>query len=308
VLITNGNQQAITLAASLTLVPGGVAFVENPSSPGVLDAFRGAHADIRPVQVLAAGIDVDALEGLARRYPPRAIYLTPTFQSPTGAVMPHRCRQRVARLAIELQTIIIEDLGPASLALGNDRPPASLARYAPDHTITIGSMSKLYWAGLRTGWIRGPAHLIGRAGRLKAATDLGSPLISQAISARLLARHDEVQQARREYLLPRLERMTSGLAHLLPDWTYARPAGGLVLWVRIPSGNAAAFAQVASRHGVVFVPGSLLSADEGHQDHLRLAFGLGRAEIDDGVERLAAAWGEYEPHADPQPALIGSLT
>jgi DNA-binding transcriptional MocR family regulator len=308
VLAVNGNQQAITLAVALLLKPGDVAVVENPASPGVLDALRAARAEIRSFPVGENGADLGGLRELVMRWRVRLIYLTPTFHSPTGTTLGRAGREELAELARELQVTVVEDLGPADLPLTESAPPSPVAAHAPQQTISIGSMSKLYWAGLRTGWVRAPEHLIGQMMRLKAAADLGSPLLSQLISARLLARRDEIQHARRAYLLPRLDRLTTLLADGLPDWEWRRPEGGLVLWVRLPRGNATEFAQVASRHGVVFVAGPLLSADESSQDRVRLSFGIGRAEIDEGLERLRQAWAAYEPHAEPQPELLGGLT
>ncbi|MGH9366829.1 MAG: PLP-dependent aminotransferase family protein, partial [Thermoanaerobaculia bacterium] len=67
--------------------------------------------------------------------------------------------------------------------------------------------------------------------------------------------------------------------------------------VRLPRGNADEFAQVALRHGVSVVPGSLASPDGGFADHLRLPFVLDREPMEEGVRRLARAWGGYAARA-----------
>lgn len=303
VLVTTGTQQGLALTATLAVRPGDVAIVEDPTSPGVLDALRAAGADIRTVPVGRLGARVDTLEELMTRLSPRLVVLVPTFHSPTAAVMPAGARRRLAALAERLQILVAEDLSHADIVLG-DAPPAPLARYATGHVLSLGSMSKLFWGGLRVGWVRGPAHVIARLSRRKATADLGSPLLSQLVAARLLDHRDEVVQARRALLLPRLDRLEELLRRELPDLTWSRPAGGLTVWIELPEGNATSFAQVAQRHGVSVVPGPLLSADEGHRRHLRITFTAGLAAIAEGVDRLAAAWAVYTATSQPAAAVL----
>jgi DNA-binding transcriptional MocR family regulator len=300
VLVTTGTQQGLALTAALALRPGDVAVVENPTSPGVLDALRAVGADIRAVPIGPHGARMDVLEDLMTRLSPRLVVVIPTFHTPTGTVMPPGARRRLAELAQRLQIIVAEDLSHASIVLDEPAPPP-VAHFGEDHVLSIGSMSKLFWGGLRVGWVRGPRHLVSRLSRIKATADLGTPLLSQLVSARLLEHSDEVAAARRTALVPRLDRLEQLVRDRLPDWGWQRPSGGLSAWVELPEGNATAFAQVAQRHGVIVVPGPLLSADEGHQRHLRLSFASGIGAITEGVERLAAAWSDYRsslPEAD----------
>lgn len=302
VLVTTGTQQGLALVAALALRPGDIALVENPTSPGVLDALRAVDADVRALPIGPHGVRVDVLEEAMTRLTPRLVVVVPTFHTPTGAVMPAGARQRLAGIAERLQILVAEDLSHAEIALA-EPPPPPLAHYAGGHVLSIGSMSKLFWGGLRVGWVRAPAHLVTRLSRIKATADLGTPLLSQLLSARLLEHREEVAAARRDMLLPRLDRLERLMRRELPAWAWRRPAGGLSLWVELPEGNATAFAQVAQRHGVIVVPGPLLSADEGHPRHLRLSFAAGIGAIAEGVERLAAAWSAYRSAGSTEAVL-----
>jgi len=55
----------------------------------------------------------------------------------------------------------------------------------------------------------------------------------------------------------RLELASELLSSLLPSWSWDRPQGGLCLWVRLPHGSATECSQLALRHGVLTVPGSV---------------------------------------------------
>ena len=79
------------------------------------------------------------------------------------------------------------------------------------------------------------------------------------------------------------------------------------MWVRIPSGDASAFAAVALRRGVAIVPGTVNSPEERWADHLRLPFVAERGTMEEGIRRLAAAWAEYAPERSARRRAVGVL-
>jgi DNA-binding transcriptional MocR family regulator len=225
----------------------------------------------------------------------RLVYLTPTFQNPTGEVMPVAARKEVARIASELAIPVIDDGALADLSMNGPAPPL-IATYAPSAPmLTIGSLSKLAWPGLRAGWVRAPEPIIERLARLKSANDLGSPLLTQAIAVRLLAAIDQIRLLRRRQLKPRRDLMAGLLRESLPDWKFRLPAGGLFLWVKLPAGDSREFAQVALRHGTLILPGPAMSAAEQHAPFIRLPFLAEDEMLRTGVRRLSAAWRDYRP-------------
>jgi DNA-binding transcriptional MocR family regulator len=132
-------------------------------------------------------------------------------------------------------------------------------------------------------------------------------LLSQLPAVRLLEKADRVRDLRRRQMRERFERLTKLLERHLPEWTWVPPAGGLSLWVRLPRGDANALAQVALRHGVSVVPGSLASPDGGFSDHLRMPFVLEKAPMEEGIGRLARAWAAYSASARPERASLDVL-
>src|SRR5262249_31926479 len=233
------------------------------------------------------------LKDTVSRSGPRLVYLMPTFQNPTGAVMPETCRRALARLSRELQLPILEDNTLAELSLGGETP-ALIAAFEPAAPVlTVGSLSKLFWGGLRIGWVRASEEILLRMTRLKIMADLGGSLIGQLVAVRLLAEAERVRTARRKEMRERLDHLTKLLAKHVPEWTWTPPAGGLSLWVKLPRGDANTFAQVALRHGVAVVPGTLASPNGGCEDRLRIPYVLDAGPMREGVERLARAWEAY---------------
>jgi DNA-binding transcriptional MocR family regulator len=290
IIVTTGAQQALDLLIRCEVVPGQPVVTEDPTFPGVLDALHRSGA--RPVGVPVG--DMARLErALAAHRPPLAC-LIPTHQNPVGTSLPLASRHRVAALARAYpDTVFVDDMTVADLALTDAPPPPPLAALGASarNVVTVGSLSKTYWGGLRTGWIRAPQGIIARLAAAKTAMDLGSTAYQQAIVAALVAGHnDEILKWRADWLRPRCAAVAAALREYLPSWQWACPEGGLSIWARLPgSSDSGALTQAALRKGVAVVPGRLLSAtgDAEARRHIRLAFILPPDQLTEAVKALA---------------------
>jgi DNA-binding transcriptional MocR family regulator len=287
IVVTGGGQQAIALVTDLVVRPGETVVVEAPTYPGALDTFGRAGARIVAVPVGDPG----ALRDAVRQHAARLVYVMPACHNPLGQPMPDAERRALARLAEEHQTYVLEDNILADLLFDGSRPPP-VAAYSR-RVLSVGSLGKVAWGGFRIGWLRGPADLVDRLGRLKAAADFGLSVPSQVIACALLTHLPQIAAARRAQLRDRLALVTDTLSAQLPSWRWHEPAGGLSLWVRLPYGDADDFNQQALRHGVDFTPGSAHGTGHTHRDHLRLSFGQPTETLRDGLSRLVAAWHAY---------------
>jgi DNA-binding transcriptional MocR family regulator len=294
ILVTSGAQQAIGLLATLLLQRGDTVILENPTFFGAIDTFRAAGAHLAGVSNDASsGLDLQRVNELVSARVAQCLYLIPTYHNPTGNTLTDTQRRQLVKMAQEANIPLIEDLTMANNALEGD-PPPPMATYAQDGVvITIGSLSKLFWAGLRVGWIRGSVPLIERLARLKALTDLGSSMISQLIAIRLMAAVEHVQLLRRQELIPRRDVLFEVLENRVPSWRWRRPKGGLFAWVQLPAGDARDLAQEALRRGVIVTPGITLSVDGTHTAWLRIPFLLPPDRLRPGAERLIDAWEHY---------------
>jgi len=304
VLVTNGAQQAISLLAALFVSRGDAVAVENPTYITGIDVFAGAGGRLLTLPVGADGVSVAALADLLSRGGVRLVYLMPTFHNPTGALVPLDARKAIAALADRHGVPLLEDDTLADLSLSGEPPPPVGAFARSGAVITIGSLSKLIWGGLRIGWIRADEALVLRLARLRIVTDLGSSIAGQLLATRLLARAEAIKRVRRREAAESLDHLCALLAKDLPSWAYARPKGGLSLWVRLPHGDATTFADVALRHGVAIVPGATASPDRSFADHVRIPFVLAPERMAEGVSRLAAAWASYAPAAERKRAAL----
>jgi DNA-binding transcriptional MocR family regulator len=296
VVVTTGAQQAVNLAAQLLVRAGDEVIVESPSFSGTLDVIRTRGAQVTVVPVDDDGVDVRGVARAVAEGDPSLIYVMPTFHNPTGALLAANRRRDLAELVAEHGIPLVEDNALENAPLDDDRLPPVAAYAPPDAPVlTAGSFSKAAWGGLRVGWMRGPAALIGRMTELKAMNDLGSPLFDQAVAARIVPHLEQMRVDHRVMLNRNLELVSGLLADLLPSWQWRRPKGGPSLWFELPSGSASAYTQVALRFGVEVIPGDLMSPTGDDRRKLRLPYTAEPPVLEETMRRLAQAWEAYAP-------------
>jgi DNA-binding transcriptional MocR family regulator len=293
VLITTGAQQALSLLARVLLRQGDLVITEEFTFPGALDAVEAVGATVATVPLTRRGADLDALERALCVQRPRLVYLQPSFHNPVGVLMPPDARRRLADLAAAHNVPVVDDAVLGDLGHGSPVPPP-VACYRPDAPVVlVGSLSKLFWGGLRIGWLRAPSPMVSFLARAKAVEDLGGGTLSQALAVRLLERIDEVVSWRNLQLRGRLDRVEAAIRAAGAGWEWDRPPGGQSLWIRLPGADASAFAQVAIRHGVSVIPGPLVSPNGAGGDRFRLPFVADPEVLETAVELLARAWRSF---------------
>lgn len=292
ILVTSGAQQALRLVASLHVEPGAVVAIEEPSFRGAIQSLKALGARLVGVPSGPHGIDVDALVATLSRDQPVLLVLQSTVHNPTGSVMDSLRRSRVAGLATRFGVPVIDDSTLADTIIDGDRRPLPLAA-GSEAVVTIGSMSKLFWGGLRVGWARAHADVVEQLTSLKGGEDLGTSVLAQVLASRLLSLVERARDERHAVLAEARRSVLAAVAGLLPDWQPQVPAGGASLWVRLPVAKATAFAQRADREGVRVLPGPTFSCSDGLDDHLRIAFTGPNEVTTRGIELLAEAWAAF---------------
>ena len=281
--LTTGASQGLWLASSL-LAPGTEVWLENPTSPTILNALRGHALRLREVPIDQHGMQIDAIPPDARG----AVVVTPCYLNPTGAHLEEaRCRKLAQRADRDL--LVIEDLALADINL--DGPaPRSVAAYASQANIlSIGSVSKLFWGGLRLGWMRGPTPLIRRINHLRAKVDISTSVDVQAQAAWLLRHRPEVARDRLPQLRAQRDAALAELAVQLPEWRRQVPEGGLSIWLELPGEDASMVCQRALRQGIRLLTGRVFDLHGRDERHLRLPFVRSVPIMREIVRRVATA-------------------
>lgn len=293
-MVTNGCQQALDLLAWLLISDKQVAAVEDPVYHGLLRVFRRAGAQIVPVRVDGAGMDIDALEEVVEKHRPRVLVVTPSFQNPTGVTLPLERRKRIVEIAQRSGVVLVENDIYSDLRYRGKALPTLKELDASGQTILLRSYSKVSFPGLRVGWVIAPRPVVARLADIKQVSDLHSDQLSQAILLRFaesgeLERH--LERTRRAGL-ERLIAVTRACERYLPAGArFSRPDGGMNLWIELPAPlRARELLGSAQERGVDFLPGPYFSESGTHEHGLRISFGgLPPEQIERGIQIIGAA-------------------
>jgi DNA-binding transcriptional MocR family regulator len=292
IVVTTGALNAIGLILATYTQPGDRVLVEQPTYHGALAAM--ASRGVRPVPVAMThdGWELDAVDAAVRQLSPSLAYLIPDNHNPTGMTLPPAGRRRLAHIIAETRTRTIVDETITDMWLDEAIPPPLAASMTSrrDLVLTVGSMSKSCWGGLRIGWIRAERSALTTIGALRPAIDMGTPIVEQLAAARLLGLAEELLPERREILRARRALLLALLDEHLPDWRPDPGKGGMSLWVRLPAPMSSALSAAASRMGLEIPPGPRFGVDGTLERFIRVPYTLPDEQLTEAIELLARAW------------------
>lgn len=290
VLITSGSQQGLDLVGKVLIDEGSRVLVESPTYLGALQAFAPMMPQFQGLASDDEGLRADALREHAAQA--RMLYLLPNFQNPTGRLMGAARRAQVTEALADTGVPLIED-NPYGDLWFDAPPPSPLSAQLPEQSIYLGSFSKVLAPGLRLGYVVAPASVYPKLLQAKQAADLHTPtfnqrVVSEVLQNGFLQRHvpgiRALYKAQCAAMLAALDTHGQGLG-----LQWARPQGGMFVWLRLPAGmDAAALLPQAVARGVAYVPGAAFFADAAEANTLRLSFvTASAADIERGIAALA---------------------
>lgn len=268
ILVTTGAQHATQLAVRNVLGPGDLILCDNPTYRGALEVFSSERLRVQGIPMSHDGLNLGLLERGLRRQPD-ALFCQTSIHNPTGRATSTRSRTAIATMVNASGVQIIEDCCSADLTLAQ-HPARSLAGLVnPDQLLTCGTLSKLFWGGIRIGWIRASARRIKALTEQRKVGDLATSVIDQLLAVKMLQRVDEAREERRIFLRAQLAHTEAVLRELRPNWQWDPIQGGSCLWVDAGE-NAVQFAQRAKQVGVKLAPGPRFSPHDAYPTMLRI--------------------------------------
>jgi DNA-binding transcriptional MocR family regulator len=307
IVITPGALAAVAIAARALVRRGTRVLMESPTYPNAIATFERAGARVSGVDAGHADAGQDYcgqvysaressglswagnVAAAAEQLRPAAAYLVPDFHNPTGALRSDQARQQVADVLGRAGATAVIDETFVLLNLDDFPMPAPFASYHAD-TLTVGSLSKSFWGGLRVGWLRVPAPRMDAVVRARLSLDLGSPVLEQLVGARLLANRPLPGEQLRNRLRAARDTALAALARHLPDWSVRRPPGGLSLWCGLPEARSSALVAKAEEHGVLLAAGPEFAPEGGLDRFVRIPYSQPEDILTDAIARLASAW------------------
>lgn len=300
VIVTSGGMQGLDLACKLFVDPGDLVVVESPTYTNGSATAASYGADLLEVPMDDDGLIVEALPELVERQgrAPKAIYVIPNFQNPSGTTLSAPRRERLLELAHQWNSVIIDD-DPYGLLRFEGQDLPSFQNLSPSDPLlfSVRTFSKILAPGLRVGWVDTDPRIRQLVINAKQAMDTCANVPAQHLVAEFIRRGgltDHLDSIRRTYRERKIAMLESIQRHLGDRVRTTDPQGGLFLWVTLQGEDAhtstSTLFETALAEGVAFIPGPALSASGKFDDALRLCFASSTpSRIDEGVRRLALA-------------------
>ena len=293
--ITTGAQQALDLIGKTFINPGDLIITEGPTYLGALQAFSAYQPEVLTIDMDEHGMQTDILEAELKKLGKRSakfLYTIPDFNNPAGLTMSLERRHHLLRLAEEYELLIIEDDAYGRLRFEGE--PLPRLRSLSDQVIYLGTVSKMFAPGLRTGWVIAPLPIRQKINLVKQGADLCGSALCQVIVEHYFHSTDwrTTMTSMIDKYHERRDAMLAALEEYFPaEATWTHPTGGFFIWVTLPEYmDTPQMLTAALEAGVTFVPGDgCYPASSGlGKNCMRLAFCYEEPEdIREAIKRLA---------------------
>lgn len=202
---------------------------------------------------------------------PAVIVTTPN--NPTGAIVPRRELEKIARECARRGMVLIVDRTYAGFEFEREQQTAHL-KPLPDNVVIVGSFSKVFaMTGWRVGYLAGSRDLVEQAMKAQDTMIICAPTIGQIAVRAALKKHHGVPPAFMRELRRRRDYVQERVAEM-PGWSAVPAAGGFFAFVRVEGcANSVRFAhELLDREHVLVMPGRIFG--EAGEGHIRISYGV----------------------------------
>lgn len=288
IIVTSGALNGMNLVLATIGRRGARALIEQPTFPHAIEALRRHGYRMLPTPVDVGGWDPLHLMDLLLRARPHVGYLIPDFHNPTGASLTDESRSRIAATARSAGTRLIVDETTAELDIDRGWTPSPLAAHSPQ-IISIGSMSKIAWGGMRLGWIRAERDLVDRLLAVRPSFELGTALLEQCIAIELLDDMPSLSAHVTSRLRAGRAAVATGLDAISGLQMPPTP-GGLSAWLDLGAPVSTQLSLAARERGLVLPPGPRFATGGVLDRRLRIPITLPPERTRAAIDRLRLAW------------------
>ncbi|MEM9809513.1 MAG: PLP-dependent aminotransferase family protein [Cyanobacteria bacterium P01_D01_bin.56] len=188
VIITNGSQQALSLITRLLVNSTDSIAMEEPGYRGAAQIFKVNGAKLLPIPVDRDGLVVDKLVRYGEI--PRLVYVTPSHQFPTGALLSLPRRLALLQWAYQNNVLVVEDDYDSEYRYGGRPIPSLQGLDSHGSVLYVGTFSKVMFPSIRLGYLVLPQSLVEVFGKAKWLADRQPPkLIQYALTDFITAGH-----------------------------------------------------------------------------------------------------------------------
>ena len=223
ILIVNGTQQAMNLAAHVLLQRGDEVWLDEPGYDGALGAFTSMGATVRPVISDNKGMDIS----YAIKHWPQAkmVFTSPSHQFPLGGTLSLSRRIALLDWASENKMWIFEDDYNSEFRYTAQPIQALQGLDKNQRVIYAGSFSKMMFPGFHLGFLVIPEPLVESFNIAKYYADTRTPYLEQMILAAFISEGHYARHVRRvrKACHERQRVMIEAIQSYLPEIILAEP-------------------------------------------------------------------------------------
>ncbi|PKI13195.1 aminotransferase-like domain-containing protein [Colwellia sp. 12G3] len=298
IVITNGAQEALSIALQCVAKRGDVIAIESPCFFGIIELIETLGMKALEVYTCTEdGVCVEDLAEAINQHNITACLFSTAINNPLGSMKTDEQRQAIVTLLEKHDIPLIEDEVYSEIYFTDHKPKPAQLYSEKGLVMTCSSFSKTAAPGYRIGWLL-PGKFEEQAKRIKRAQSSSTPMLQQwTLNEYLLSgdydRHLCVLRKKLEY---NCERMRALIAdNFPPEVCISKPQGGSVLWLRCQSHvNTSKFFQQALAQGVSFAPGVIFSPSGRYKNYMRVSFGvLWGTNIETAIKVLGKLVYEY---------------
>jgi DNA-binding transcriptional MocR family regulator len=298
IIITNGAQEALSIALQCVAERGDIIAVESPCFFGLIELIESLGMKALEVYTCTEdGVCVNELAKVIKQHPVKACLFSTAISNPLGSMMTDQQRQDMVGLLEDHDIPLIEDEVYSDLYFTEQRPVPAQLYSNKGLVITCSSFSKTAAPGYRVGWLL-PGKFEEAAKRIKRAQSCSTPMLQQwTLTGYLMSgEYDRHLQVLRKTLRYNCERMRALIAEHFPkEVCISQPRGGSVLWVRCRSHvDTSQFFTQAIAKGVSFAPGEIFSPTGQYKNFMRISYGVKWCEkVDKAIAELGKLVYDY---------------
>jgi GntR family transcriptional regulator/MocR family aminotransferase len=283
VIITNGSQQGLDLAARIVLNKGDKVAIENPCYLGARNVFEAVGACLRPVPIDQSGMQCPTFEEKLR-----LVYVTPSHQYPLGVSMALARRLELLAWAREHHVLILEDDYDSEFRYKGPPLPSLQGLGNTDSILYCGTFSKVMFPGLRLGYLIVPEKLAPVLTRAKWLADRHTPVLEQAALSQFIASghlEKHIRRMRKLYSTRRDTLVNALYQHFSADVEISGIDAGMHALVRINDPALLKRAQQAKVHLRNAASSYIVNAPA--NEYLFGFSSLSERTIREGIKRIA---------------------
>jgi GntR family transcriptional regulator/MocR family aminotransferase len=294
IVITEGTQQGLYLAAKVLLAAGDAAWAEDPAYPGLTSVLEDRGVRVHRIPVDRQGLDVAA--GMAACPDARVAFVTPSHQYPMGMPLSMPRRLALVEWARRHGGWIVEDDYDSELRYAGQPFPA-MQGLDSGRVVYLGSFSKVLAPSLRLGYIVAPDCLVQAFAGARSLMGRGSPSMEQHVIAAYMREgyfETHIRRIRGIYA-ERREVLMDALWAELPRLRIEPADQGMHIVAWLPEGlDDVAIASAACEAGVALRALSPMCSSNLRYAALMLGFGGFTArELQDAVRTLRRVLGRF---------------